>query len=582
MCMDICSKIINTKNVFDAIEEVRERDPEMRRKKINDLLCGQVIMTRYSKRFYRITTVDFDSNPNSTFETKQGTVSFREYYLNQYQLRIKYDRQPLLISVQKEIELKLVPELCFLTGVPEFAKRNGGMMKQVRDANKSNPNDRFRAITQHTEKMNTVGKQLSEQQNFLVDPQPIQIKALELNPVRIILGNETVDCTERGFNVKSAIKAAKDINLLRIIHHSDDYNNAERLEKAMVNRMRSSGIKLKKIDYFEYSSGSQLCQHLERVRNSAEIPEILLIILKRRDKTYDEIKQIGINIDLPIQCVLSSQFGNDRKIESVLTNIAHQIAAKTGSQLWAIPSCEGIPKITMVVGMDVYHDTVNKKESILAFSASLSPEFTKYFSTIRKQAKVGEEISGAVEGCFNEALVTFFEETKRKYLPELIVVFRDGVGDSQMEIVKEIELAGLKRVISKFQGYSPQVIYTVVMKRIDQRFFLSSQGGMGNPRPGTYVTDPQVCDESTFYLITSAVNQGTATPVKYKIIENTSTVPKDVLAKFAFGLCHLYYNWKGAIKLPCPTQLSHKLAYMVGESVHKDALSRLKNSLWFL
>ena len=346
--------------------------------------------------------------------------------------------------------------------------------------------------------------------------------------------------------------------------------------------MKSSGITLEKIDFYEYASGSQLCQHIENLRNAPDAPKILMVILQRRDRTYEEIKQVSVSIDIPIQCMLSSQFNNDRKIDSVLTNIAHQIAAKTGTQLWTIPHLEGIPRITMVIGMDVYHDTVNKKESVLAFSASLNPEFTKYYSTIRKQSKVGEEIAAASEGCFNEALVSFFDETKKRFLPNLIMVFRDGVGDSQIDIVKDIEVSGLKRVISKFQGYNPEIVYIVLMKRIDQRFFLNSRDRMENPRAGTYVTDPQICDDSTFYLITSAVNQGTATPVKYKIIENTSTINKDLIARFSFGLCHLYYNWKGAIKLPCPTQLSHKLAYMVGESVHKDAPGNLKKTLWFL
>jgi aubergine len=582
LCMDICSKIINTKNVLDAIEEVKERNPDLRRKKITDMLYNKIVMTMYNKRFYRIMSIDFESDPTSTFETKEGTISIRDYYLKQYQIKIKDNRQPLLIAVQRGNELKIVPELCFLTGVPEFAKRNGNMMRQVRDANKSNPADRYVAITKHLEKMSAEGRPLAEKQNLIVDPQPIGIKAIEFNPIKIQFKNESVDCNDRGFNIRSVIKNPAPIKLLRICYSSHDYNNASHLETVIQSRMKGSGIPLEKIDYFEYTSASQLCQHMEGLRGVPDAPKILLIILLRRDKTYDDVKQVSVSIEIPIQCILSSQFNNDRKIESILTNVAHQIAAKTGSQLWTVPHCEGIPRITMVVGMDVYHDTVNKKESILAFSASLNPEFTKYYSTIRKQSKIGEEISNAAEGCFHEALVTFFEETKKRFLPSVIIVFRDGVGDSQINIVKDIEISGLRRVISKFQGYNPEIVYMVVMKRIDQRFFLNLQGSMGNPRAGTYVTDPQMCDESTYYLITSSVNQGTATPVKYKIIENTSSITKDALAKFSYALSHLYYNWKGSIKLPCPTQLSHKLAYMVGENVHKDALPNLRKSLWFL
>ena len=582
LSLDICSKIINKKNVLEAIEEVRDKNPDLRRKRILNLLQNQIIMTRYNKRFYRIMDVDFEANPTSTFQTKEGDISFRDYVLKQYQIKITDNRQPLLIALQRKQELKLVPELCFLTGVPEAARRNGNVMREVRDANKSNPVDRFAAITQHAARMTAQGRELSERQNLILEPDPIRITATEFNPVKIQFKTEAVDCTDRGFSIRSAVKNSSPIRLLRICYTANDYNNAGFLENSLQNKMRSNKIPLEQIDFFEYTTGPHLCQHLESLRNAPSAPTILVVILQRRDKIYDEVKQASNSCEFVVQCMLSSQFGNDRKIESVLTNVAHQIAAKTGSQLWTIPHLEGIPRITMVVGMDVYHDTVNKRESILAFCASVNPEFTKYYSTIRKQGKVGEEISTSAEGCFNEALLAFFEETKQRFLPSLIVVFRDGVGDTQHDLVKDIEIAGLRRVISNFQGYKPEIVYTVVIKRIDQRFFEIFKGTASNPRAGTYICDSRVCDEKTFYLIPNAVTQGTATPVKYKIIENSSSVDRDTLARFAFGLCHLYYNWKGSVKLPCPTQLSHKLAYIVGESIHADASNRLKTKLWFL
>ena len=582
LSLDICSKIINKKNVLEAIEEVRDKNPDIRRKRILGLLQNQIVMTRYNKRFYRILDVDFNANPTHNFTTKEGDISFRDYILKQYQIKIADSRQPLLIAVQRKIELKLVPELCYLTGVPEAARRNGNMMREVRDANKSNPVDRLATITQHAIRMTTQGRELSESQNLVLNSDPIRITATEFNPVKIQFKSESIECTDRGFSIRSALKTSSPIRLLRICYTSNDYNNAGFLENSLQNKMRANNIPLEQIDYFEYSSGQQLCQHLEGLRNSPAAPTILVVILQRRDKVYDEVKQVATSCEFVVQCVLSSQFGNDRKIESVLTNVAHQIAAKTGSQLWTIPHLEGIPRITMVVGMDVYHDTVNKRESILAFCASINPEFTKYYSTIRKQGKIGEEISTSAEGCFHEALVAFFEETKRRFLPSLIVVFRDGVGDTQHDLVKDIEIAGLRRVISMFQGYNPEIIYTVVIKRIDQRFFSVFKGTTNNPRAGTYICDPRVCDDNTFYLITTSVTQGTATPVKYKIIENTSSIDKNTLARFSYGLCHLYYNWKGSVKLPCPTQLSHKLAYIVGESIHSDAATGLKTKLWFL
>ncbi len=37
-----------------------------------------------------------------------------------------------------------------------------------------------------------------------------------------------------------------------------------------------------------------------------------------------------------------------------------QIAAKTGSELWAVSPTEGLPQKTMVIGIDVFHDIVHR------------------------------------------------------------------------------------------------------------------------------------------------------------------------------------------------------------------------------
>lgn len=46
-----------------------------------------------------------------------------------------------------------------------------------------------------------------------------------------------------------------------------------------------------------------------------------------------------------------------------------------------------------------------------------------------------------------------------------------------------------------------------------------------------------------------------------------STVPMQQLQDLTFALCHCYPNWSDSIKLPVPTQLAHKLAYQMGESL---------------
>jgi len=43
-------------------------------------LIGQMVITKYNNRTYRIDDIDFDSHPSSTFDKRGTPVSFTEYY----------------------------------------------------------------------------------------------------------------------------------------------------------------------------------------------------------------------------------------------------------------------------------------------------------------------------------------------------------------------------------------------------------------------------------------------------------------------------------------------------------------------
>ena len=74
-------------------------------------------------------------------------------------------------------------------------------------------------------------------------------------------------------------------------------------------------------------------------------------------------------------------------------------------------------------------------------------------------------------------------------LPDRIVVFRDGVGDGQMNTVKEYEVPQLMSCFASFEAnYQPKLAVVVVQKRISTRIF--SRGGpkgLSNPPSGTTV-----------------------------------------------------------------------------------------------
>eukprot|EP00358_Blepharisma_japonicum_P006507 CAMPEP_0202940930 /NCGR_PEP_ID=MMETSP1395-20130829/1063_1 /ASSEMBLY_ACC=CAM_ASM_000871 /TAXON_ID=5961 /ORGANISM="Blepharisma japonicum, Strain Stock R1072" /LENGTH=154 /DNA_ID=CAMNT_0049635727 /DNA_START=38 /DNA_END=499 /DNA_ORIENTATION=+ len=154
-----------------------------------------------------------------------------------------------------------------------------------------------------------------------------------------------------------------------------------------------------------------------------------------------------------------------------MSKLILQIAAKTGSQLWALAPTENLLLKTMVVGIDVFHDTVKMKTSVVGFVASIHPAFTQYYNSVKLQPKSGQEIATSVSSCLGEALTAFFENTKRRFMPEHIIVYRDGVADSQIDAVRQYEVQGMKNIISSFENYNPNFTYIIVNKKTNAKLF---------------------------------------------------------------------------------------------------------------
>ena len=106
-----------------------------------------------------------------------------------------------------------------------------------------------------------------------------------------------------------------------------------------------------------------------------------------------------------------------------------------------------------------------------------------------------------------------------------MVVFRDGVGDPQMQVVKETEVVLIKEAFSEIsEKYTPGFSFVIVQKRISTRIFQYGGGSQGivNAAPGTIV-DRIITKRGflDFYLVSQHVRQGTVTPTRYVVIENT-------------------------------------------------------------
>merc|ERR1712018_824022 len=139
--------------------------------------------------------------------------------------------------------------------------------------------------------------------------------------------------------------------------------------------------------------------------------------------------------------------------------------------------------------------------------------------------------------------------------------YRDGVGDGQIPYIVDHEIAA--------------------SKRINSRFF-KMNGQPSNPPSGTVVDDVVTLPERyDFFLVSQSVRQGTVNPTSYNVIEDNSGFEPKHIQKLTYKLTHLYYNWPGTVRVPAPCQYAHKLAFLVGESLHKEPSDKLEDTLFY-
>lgn len=114
-------------------------------------MIGTIVMTRFNRRTYRIDDIDWNQTPASTFERRGEEISFADYFMQQYQIPIRDLNQPLFISrpTKRDVHrgqndvVRLVPEICQMTGLSEEIRSNFHIMKALATHLHQPPDKRF-------------------------------------------------------------------------------------------------------------------------------------------------------------------------------------------------------------------------------------------------------------------------------------------------------------------------------------------------------------------------------------------------------------------------------------------------------
>lgn len=562
-----------------------------------------MVITRYNNKTYRVDDVAYDKKPSDSFERGETSESYIEYYKRQYNIEIRDLKQPLLIS-RKEVRMSgeaekreyvfcLIPELCYLTGLTDEMRSNFTVMKDLATYTKLTPHARVGSYKKFLENVNNneVSKGILADWGLALDSDPSKVTARVMDEEKVIFakGKTAGVGPQADFNrhlMNNEVLEAIDIQNWLLVYVSNDKIYAGYLEDNLKKVMGATGVRVSppRRIVLENDRTETYISAIRKELNDTSIQIVVMIFPSMRDDRYAALKRILCSeIPVPSQAINSKTLKNEAKNRSIVLKILLQMNCKLGGTLWAIK----IPLAkTMICGIDTYHEAGHKGITVGGFVASMNPEFTRWYSRPTIQEKREELVNGLIASM--EASLTAYKLNNGAY-PERIIVFRDGVGDGQLQSVQTYEIPQLKLAFKRVDvSYKPLLTFVVVQKRINSKFFKIVPNKTGpeslvNPPPGSIldynITSRYLYD---YYIISQHVREGTTTPSHYIVLEDENTFDPDILQRLTYKLCFLYYNWPGTVRVPAPCQYAHKLADLVGMSVKRQVAEKLNNKLFFL
>ncbi|XP_029891600.1 piwi-like protein 2 isoform X2 [Aquila chrysaetos chrysaetos] len=598
LLVDAIHKVIRSDSVLNFMHAIYKQSVSSFQDECTKQLVGNVVITRYNNRTYRIDDIDWDKTPRDSFTLASGEeITFVDYYSKAYGITISELDQPLLVHRPKEKRMPegkhlldmilLVPELTFMTGVPEIRK-DSRMVKDVMREMLQSPSQHYARLTSLLRRIKDSPEASQELMRWglTLDPDIHRTQGRVLPAERINMRHSSFIPTEdlswnREVTREASISAIA-MNYWLLVYPKRLQDLAKNLVATMESVCGPIGMRVSRPALVELKDDriETYAKTIRTVLDSEDKVQLLLcIISSSREDLYGAIKKLCcVQSPVPSQVInaqtLAGQLG---KMRSVVQKVLLQLNCKLGGELWGVD----IPlKHLMVIGMDVYHGRSKGMRSVIGFVASMNHILTKWYSRVVFQMP-HQEIADSLRLCLADALQHFHE--MNHCLPKKIVVYRDGVSDSQLNTVLKYEIPQMQKCFDTFENYQPSMVVMVVQKQISTNFYTLTAEQFTSPPPGTVIDHTVTSsDWQDFFLLAHRSRQGCSIPTRYVCVLNTANLSCEHLQRLTFKLCHLYWNWPGTIRVPAPCKYAHKLAFLSGQVLYREPSTQLCDKLFFL
>ncbi|XP_015190096.1 PREDICTED: protein aubergine isoform X2 [Polistes dominula] len=590
MCAEITHKVMRQETLLDIWINCLETDDKPMQV-FTDLVKGTVVLTGYNNNTYSIQDIDFQLNPKSTFKLKSGeSISYQDYYRDRYQLRVSYANQPLLIAKPKQKirtmntnvsdqMIYLVPEFCRATGLTEKMRSNFNLMQTLSAHTRVSPEARIKKLLHFNRRLCSEPNVISELKNWnlKLESKLIDVPARVLPAENICFGTRSKSTTleanwtkELRFNKLVTCTPLDNWVLIQTEYTQPD---SKVFVKNLIQAAEGMGFIIRRPEEVIIRD-DRYNTYVDAIETylSKKRPQFVFCILPQiRSDRYGAIKK-KCCVDRPIPSQVIVKKNLIKGGLSVSTKVAIQINCKLGGVPWYVEiPLQGL----MVVGFDVCHS--KQSGNYAATVASINNNLSRYVSAVSAHT-YGEELSNDISAHIYKFVMVY--RSVNKTLPDRIVIYRDGVGEGQIEQVYQHEVKHIRQSLQKL--YKEQVVrlaVIIVNKRVNSRLFYRER----NPPPGTVVDDVITNRvKYDFFIVSQNVKQGTVTPTSYSVIDDNVGLDADKMQRLTYKLTHMYYNWSGTVRVPAPCQYAHKLAYLISENIKTIPSVRLEQLLYFL
>ncbi|KAG0308842.1 eukaryotic translation initiation factor 2C, 2 [Dissophora globulifera] len=518
----------------------------------------------------------FDMTTNDGATRK---VSVSEYFEQTYGKRLRYPALPCIGSKGKQAVCYFPIEVCSIVPGQHYKKKlNEDQLATMIKSTAVRPDVRASKIKSALRTLDFDNNPYLDSFGMRISNTMTQVRARVLSSPAIEFDNHAQEKPQQGaWQIHRARKFKRGARLDSWSVLVYDRENRDLVQmvttfvRMLFGVMCDAGMNVTMSSpHIQYAQlGGRMEQEVDEARQRSRGLQLLVVLFPRKGTIYPQLKAYceTRNSGLVTQCALLS------KLRRVNDQYCRLLSCKINTKLGGVVSTLAPNEMpfmdrgsTLVVGADVTHPSPGEdssKPSVAAVVASVDNEAYKYIGRVLVQDPRLEVIE-SMQSVMAEIITSYKKVTGHH--PKRILVYRDGVSESQFAEILRTEVTAIARACTQLDArYRPPITFIVVKKRHHARFFPQDnrdRDRSGNCLSGTVIdTDIIHPTEFNFYLQSHAGLQGTSKSTLYHVLTDENKFSSDTLQQLTYNLCHVYSRCPKATAMVPAVKYADMLAY---------------------